>query len=181
MQHDEILLLAFLGIVLPCFGDAVCFWYLRSLGRNKHPWRLGVGESLQCVGTFERRMYRRWSQSLFSGSRGQDKRQRAPTETQEVPPELKEMLLLLRVVTALAQVARGGWGMSISGDVQKPPWHGPGQLAAGGPAWGVSGGGGPDNCPPAVTSNLSHSGTLSASSRAEALMFQPHLNFEIWG
>jgi len=36
---------------------------------------------------------------------------------------------------ALAQVANGGCGVSIFGNIQKPSIHGPGQLALGGPVW----------------------------------------------
>lgn len=37
-------------------------------------------------------------------------------------------------VTAWAQVAQVGYGVSILGDVQKLPVHGSGQMAVGGPA-----------------------------------------------
>lgn len=35
----------------------------------------------------------------------------------------------------LAQVIQGGCGVSNLGGIQKPPGHGPGQVALGGPAW----------------------------------------------
>jgi len=36
---------------------------------------------------------------------------------------------------ALEQAARGGSGVSFSGDIQDPPGHGPVQPAVGDPAW----------------------------------------------
>ncbi|KAK4817918.1 hypothetical protein QYF61_002759 [Mycteria americana] len=50
----------------------------------------------------------------------QDQRQWAQTETREVPSEQQETLFYCVGDWALAQIAQGGCGVSILGDVQKP-------------------------------------------------------------
>lgn len=47
---------------------------------------------------------------------------------------IREQFFAVRV-TAWAQAARGGYGVSLLGDTQKLPGHGPGQTAQGGPPW----------------------------------------------
>jgi len=74
-------------------------------------------------------------QTLLSGAQRQDKGQRAQTEAQEVPAEQEEELLHSEGNRALEQVAQGGCGFSLSGDIQDPPGQGPVQPALGGPAW----------------------------------------------
>jgi len=58
----------------------------------------------------------------------------AQTEAQEVPSEPEEELLPSEGDGALAQAARGGCGVSFSGDIQDPPGCGPVQPALGDPA-----------------------------------------------
>ena len=77
-------------------------------------------------------MQRGGSQALFSGAKCQDNRQWAQTETQEAPSEHQETLF--QCAGELAQVAQGGCGVFILGDIQKPPGHSPEQLALGGRA-----------------------------------------------
>jgi len=74
-------------------------------------------------------------QTLFSGAQRQDKGQRAQTEAEEVPSEHEEELLPSEGDGALAQAARGGCGVSFSGDIQAPPGRGAVQPALGDPAW----------------------------------------------
>ena len=74
------------------------------------------------------------SQALFSSAQGQYERQWAHTGAQEVLSKHQETLLYLAEDRALAWVAQGGCGISLLGDLQKPPGHGPGQPALGGPA-----------------------------------------------
>ncbi|KAK4813058.1 hypothetical protein QYF61_007560, partial [Mycteria americana] len=67
---------------------------LRELG-TVQPAKEKAGrgvESYQCVQIPEGKVQRRQSQSLFSGAQGQDQRQWAQTETQEVPSEHQESL-----------------------------------------------------------------------------------------
>ena len=75
-----------------------------------------------------------WGQTLFSGAQRQDKGQWAQTEAQEVLSEHEEELLYSEGERALAQAARGGCGVSFSGDIQDPPGQGPMQPAVGDPA-----------------------------------------------
>jgi len=77
---------------------------------------------------------RGWGQTLFSGAQRQDKGQWAQTEAQEVPAEPEGELLHSEGDRALAQAARGGCGVSFSGDIQDPPGQGPVQPAVGDPA-----------------------------------------------
>ena len=72
--------------------------------------------------------------TLFSGAQWQDKGQRAQTEAYAVPPEHEEDILDLEGEGALAQDARGGCGISFSGDIQEPPGQGPVHPAVGDPA-----------------------------------------------
>ena len=53
-------------------------------------------------------MLREWNQALFSGTHGQEKRQRAQTETQEVPSLHQEAFIYCTSARALAQVAQEG-------------------------------------------------------------------------
>jgi len=73
-------------------------------------------------------------QTLFSGAQRQDKGQWAQTEAQEVPSEHEEELLHSEGDGALEQVAQGGCGVSLSGDIQDLPGQGPLQPAVGDPA-----------------------------------------------
>jgi len=75
-------------------------------------------------------MQRRQSQALFSGAQRQDKKQRAQTETQDVPSENEETLFYCKGDHALAQVTQRDGGVPILGHIQKPSGHGSGQ-----PAW----------------------------------------------
>ena len=61
--------------------------------------------------------------------------QRAQTEAEEVPAEHEEELLPSEGDRALAQTARGGCGVSFSGDLQDTPGRGAVQPAVGDPAW----------------------------------------------
>ena len=76
-----------------------------------------------------------WGQTLFSSVQQQDKGQRAQTEAEEVPAEDEEELLPSEGDGALAQAARGGCGVSFSGDIPDPPGHGAVQPALDDPAW----------------------------------------------
>ena len=76
-----------------------------------------------------------WGQTLFSGAQRQDKGQWAQTEAQEVLSEHEEELLHCEGDGALEQAARGGCGVSFSGDIQDPPGRGPVQPTVGDPAW----------------------------------------------
>jgi len=60
--------------------------------------------------------------------------QRAQTEAWEVPAEHEEELLPSEGAGALEQAAKGGCGVSFSGDTQDPPGQGPVQPALGDPA-----------------------------------------------
>jgi len=73
-------------------------------------------------------------QTLFIGAQRQDKRERAQTEAQEVPPEHEEELLHSEGDGALEQVPQRSCGVSFSGDIQDPPGRGPVQPALGDPA-----------------------------------------------
>uniref|UniRef100_A0A8C3KH44 Syntrophin alpha 1 n=2 Tax=Calidris pygmaea TaxID=425635 RepID=A0A8C3KH44_9CHAR len=75
-----------------------------------------------------------WGQSFFSGAQGQEKRERAQTGTQEVPPKREEELLCCEGGRALEEAAQRGGGVSFSGDIQTPPGHVPVGPALGGPA-----------------------------------------------
>ena len=66
--------------------------------------------------------------------RGQDERQWAQTETQEVLNIREPFYFYCEGGQALAQLAQRGCVVSTLGDIQKPSGHGPGQLALGGPA-----------------------------------------------
>ena len=72
-------------------------------------------------------------QALFSGAQQQDKGQWAQTEAEEVPAEQEEELLPSAGDGALAQAARGGCGVSFSGDIPDPPGCGAVQPALGDP------------------------------------------------
>ena len=74
------------------------------------------------------------SRALLSGAQRQDKRQWGQTEAQEAPSEHQETFFHCEHDQALEQIAEGGCGVSICGDIQKPTGHSPGQLALGGPA-----------------------------------------------
>ena len=76
-----------------------------------------------------------WGQSLFSGTRCQDKGQWAQTEAQEVPSEHEEELLPSEGDGGLELAAQGGCGVSFSGDSQHLPGQGPLQPAVGDPAF----------------------------------------------
>lgn len=54
-------------------------------------------------------------------------RQQGKTETQEFSAEDQKTLFPLRVT----EVTRRGWGLFISGGIQKPSGHGPSQLTPG--------------------------------------------------
>jgi len=58
----------------------------------------------------------------------------AQTGTQEVPSEHQETLFQWEGGQTLTQVAQRGCEVSILGDIQKPPGHGPGKPASGSPA-----------------------------------------------
>ena len=79
-------------------------------------------------------MSRGRGQTLFSGAQQQDKGQWVQTEAEEVSSEREEELLPSEGVGALEQAARGGCGVSFSGDIQHPPGQGPLQPALGDPA-----------------------------------------------
>lgn len=64
----------------------------------------------------------------------QDQRQQAQTATQGTPSEHQEMLFDCEDDQTLAQVAWGCCGVSIFGDIPKPPGHSLGQLCLGGSA-----------------------------------------------
>ncbi|KAK4826185.1 hypothetical protein QYF61_006129 [Mycteria americana] len=73
------------------------------------------------------RVQRGWSQALFSGAQCQTQGQWAQTETQEVPSKHQEILFYCKGDRALTQVAQGGCGVSILGDIQQqsgllPSW-----------------------------------------------------------
>jgi len=72
-----------------------------------------------------------WGQTLFSGAQGQDKGQRAQTEAEKVPSEHEEELLPSEGDGSLEQAARGGCGVSFSGDIQDPSGQVPVQPAVG--------------------------------------------------
>ena len=72
-----------------------------------------------------------WGQTLFSGAQRQDKGQWAQTEAQEVPSEHEEEFLSSERDGALEQAARGGYGVSFSGDIQDVPGQDPMQPAVG--------------------------------------------------
>ena len=57
-------------------------------------------------------MQRRWSQALFSGAQWQDKRQWAHTETQQVPSEHQETLLLWQWSNIGTDCPRRLWNLS---------------------------------------------------------------------
>jgi len=80
------------------------------------------------------RVQRRLSQDLSSGGQQHDQRQWAQPEAQELPSEHQETHFHCEGDQALAQIAQGGYGVSILEDIQKSFTHGPGQLALGGPA-----------------------------------------------
>lgn len=56
-------------------------------------------------------------------------------ETQEIPSEHQETILIMRVINqSLAQLAFISCAFSSLGDPQKPPGRGPGQPSLSGPA-----------------------------------------------
>ena len=75
------------------------------------------------------------NRALSSGAQGQDQRQWAQTEAQEVPSEHQGTLSYCQGDRVLAWVAQSGGGVCILGDTQRPSGHGPGQLGLGGPTW----------------------------------------------
>lgn len=72
------------------------------------------------------------SQALLSGARHQDKRQSAQTGAQENPSEHQERLFPGVGDGAVGQVTQRSCGLSLFGDLQKPPGRGPGHPAQGG-------------------------------------------------
>ena len=56
----------------------------------------------------------------------------AQTDMQEAPSEHQKTLFHREVDGALAQAAQKGGGVSILGEIQKPPGHSAGQVALGG-------------------------------------------------
>jgi len=76
----------------------------------------------------------RMSQAPISGAQCQDQRQWAHSETQEAASDHQETLIDCEGDQALAQVAPGGCGVSITGDTQKLSGHGPAPLGLDGPA-----------------------------------------------
>jgi len=73
-------------------------------------------------------------QAVFSGAQRPDKGQWAQTEAQEVLSEHEEEFLPSEDDGALEQAARGGCGVSFSGDIQDLPGQGPLQPTVGNPA-----------------------------------------------
>ena len=96
------------------------------LGRNNPHAPLHAGA--QAAG---KQLCRKWS--VFFGAQYQDQKQQAQSETWEVPSEHQEILFCCGSDQALAQVPRGGCGISLLGDIQKLSGHGPGQSALGDP------------------------------------------------
>ena len=83
----------------------------------------------------EGRLPRGRRQALLSGAQWQDQSQRAQTETREPTSEHQGTLFHCEGDRVLARAAQKGVAVSNLGDIQKPPGHGPGQAALGGPAW----------------------------------------------
>ena len=80
------------------------------------------------------RVQRRWTQALSRGAQGQDKRQWAQTETQEVLFEHQETLFFTVRVTEHWHKLPREVAESPSLEIFKSHLDSPGQLALGGPA-----------------------------------------------
>ena len=85
--------------------------------------RLGGGGSHLFVEITDGRGQKGWLQGLSVVTSG--RRQRAQTETQTVLPEHQETLFSSDGDQALAQVVQRAFGLSLPGDLQKPPGHDP--------------------------------------------------------
>lgn len=126
----------------------------------------------------EGRVQREWSHVVLSGGQRQDQGQCSQTETQEFPSERQERLFHCDGAWALAQVAQGGYGVSIHGDTEKPSGDGCGKLAVGAPGWAE----GWTRWPPEVPPNLRHSVIpwLEVASFPTKLQNQLARNLVIW-
>lgn len=79
--------------------------------------------------------------------------------TLKIPPEYQEDFLPCEGDRALAQVAQSGCAITIFGDTEKSPGHGPGHLILGSPPWA----GGWTRWYPDFPGNLNHSVNLCYS------------------